>query len=363
MRPATLVVLALAMAVLAPQTCMTLFAGAASVLLECVPYLLIATIAARLAPFLGCGCGAGPSARSLPAALATAALFGIPVALARLIAALLVARAQSRHVHDERIDPLAEVQRLAPAALLAAAIAAFAPVLPLQATPPLLAFVAGAALGIVASPCALGGVALAAALRTSAPLAAAGLLCTAGIADIYAWRHAQRAQRARDSWAYAMLAIACALVAARGGGAFVHPRMTIPLALCALYCAYLAWLSRDASTRCVRWVAAAILAAVVIGAPAPVYRATETTLADAFAGERVDFTGVAVAQHTLVRYAITCCRADAAPVALVLDRSVTPFDGRWMRASGIIEDDDGALRLRVERIRPVAPPLDPFVYR
>jgi uncharacterized membrane protein YcgQ (UPF0703/DUF1980 family) len=105
---------------------------------------------------------------------------------------------------------------------------------------------------------------------------------------------------------------------------------------------------------------------VIIGAPQPAYRATETTLADAFAGERVDFTGVAVHERTtsaLVRYAITCCRADAAPVALALDRNLASFDGRWMHARGVIEDDGGALRLHVAELAPVAPPSDPFVYR
>jgi len=359
-RPAIYVALTIALAAIAPQTAMALPAAAASVVLECLPFL---ALPAAIAPFAGCGCGAGPSARSIPAALATAAIFGMPAALARPLAATLVARMRPVHGHAAQNDPLAGLQRLAPAALAAATIAAFAPALPLHAMPPLLAFAAGAALGMVASPCALGGVALAAALRASAPFAATGLLCTAGIVDIYAWRRAARDERARDPWACTMLAIACALVALRAGGAFVHPRMTVPLALTALFFGYLAWRSRGERAPSARWIGAAVLAAVVIGAPAPVYRATETTLAGAFAGERVDFTGVAVADRTLVRYAITCCRADAAPVALVLDRSVARDDGRWMHASGVLAEENGMLHLHVEHITLVAPPLDPFVYR
>jgi hypothetical protein len=372
-RPWSAILLAIAAAAIAPQTTMSVGAGAVSVLLESLPYLAGAALCSRpigpyasaLVAYAGCGCAAGPSARSIPAAIATAAIFGLPVAIARLVAGSLLGRFGAHDPHETAFDLLDEVQSLAPAALLAAVVMTFAPLTPLHALPPVVVFVSGALLGAIASPCALGGVALAASLRASAPLAAMGALCTAGLFDVYVWR-LPRIRDARDPWAYGLLALACALVAARAGGTFVHPRLVVPLALTALLCLMLAWRGRSQRARAPRIVVATMLAVIVIGAPAPVYRITETTLADGFPGERVDFTGVAVYQShasALVRYAITCCRADAAPVVLALDRDLARFDGRWMHARGALESHDGALRLHVERLVPIIPPADPFVYR
>jgi hypothetical protein len=365
------ILLVLACAAIAPQTVMSILAGAVSVVLEALPYLagaaLLAPLAGRYArgvvAYAGCGCGAGSSARSIPAALATAALFGPLVATARVASASITARILSARDHAES-DVLGELINLVPSALLAAAIMLLAPMLPLHSAHPLLLWLAGALLGIFASPCALGGVALAAALRASAPFAAAGILCTAGVLPQFRLPHAHRI--VHDPLAYLLLAASCAIVAARHGGALVHPRLTIPLALCASYCAIQAWRYRACAGLAARPIAAAALAIIIIGAPQPVYHATETTLADAFPGEHIDFTGVAVNDHArslLVRYAITCCRADAAPVALVLDRDLSRDDGRWLRARGTIEADGSALILHVAELSPVAPPSDPFVYR
>jgi hypothetical protein len=361
----------IALAAVAPQTLATLSASAVSVLLESVPYLAVATaltplvgrFAHTLVAYTGCGCGSGPSARSIPAAIATAAIFGTTIALARVLLASVIARV---HRHHEEVDGdlLSELVGLVPSALLAATIMQLVPMVPLHHLHPLLLWCAGALLGLAATPCALGGVALAASLHASAPIAALGVLCTAGIVPGIRVRHTNASSA--DPIAYGLLALVCALIAAHHGGTLVHPRMTIPLALCAIYCAVVAWRSRAHTACAPRWIAAVALAVVIIGAPQPAYRATETTLADAFAGERVDFTGVAVHERTtsaLVRYAITCCRADAAPVALALDRNLASFDGRWMHARGVIEDDGGALRLHVAELVPVAPPSDPFVYR
>jgi hypothetical protein len=365
------ILLAIAAAAIAPQTTMAVGAGAVGVLLESLPYLAAAALCSRLigryagalVAYAGCGCAAGPSARSIPAAIATAAIFGLPVAVARVAVASVISRFVRTHDHGARDDVLGEIVSLIPAALLSAAIMLMLPSLPRHNLPAPVLFVGGALLGVVASPCALGGVALAASLHATAPFAGAGVLCTAGIVP-HAWRrHSHGALH--DPWAYGALALACALVAVHHGEALVHPRMTIPLALTAFMCLLLAWRFRACYAQTARLVAAAALAAIVIGAPVPAYRVTETTLADGFAGEGVDFTGVAVAEHgasALVRYAITCCRADAAPVALALDRNLARFDGRWMHASGVLESHDGALRLRVERLAPIAPPSDPFVY-
>ncbi len=351
---------------------MALCAGTASVLLESLPYLTLAAVcspllgryARVLVAYAGCGCTAGPSARSIPAAIATAALFGLPVAAARVVVASLASRMTTVQHHDAHVDVLGEVAGLIPAALLAAVIMLVLPVLPIAALPVAVLFIGGAILGVVTSPCALGGVALAASLHARAPVAAAGVLCTAGLLPNVWRRHAHDAMH--DPWAYAVLGLACALVATQHGGMLVHPRMTIPLALTACMCLIFAWRVRSRRARAPRWFALATLAAVVIGAPAPSYHGTETTLADGFAGERVDFTGVAVTEHSssaLVRYAIICCRADAAPVALALDHTLAGVNGRWMRARGTLERDGAQLRLHVEQLTPIAPPADPFVYR
>jgi hypothetical protein len=365
------IVLVIGLAAVAPQTVMTIGASAVSVLLESLPYLAIATaltpLAARyahaLVAFAGCGCGRGPSARSIPAAIATAAIFGAPVALTRVVLASLVARIRPSGDCGHG-DVLGELQHLVPAALLSALVMLNVPALPLRGVHPAIVLLCGALLGVAASPCALGGVALAAALHANAPFAAMGVLCTAGIVPNVVRRQVHAARH--DPLAYLLLAAACGTIALHHGGTLVHPRMTIPLAVCGIYCAILAWQHRALASRAARLIAAATFAVVIIGAPAPDYRATETTLADAFAGEHVDFTGVAVherAVSALVRYAITCCRADAAPVALALDRNIAGYDGHWMRARGVIENDAGTLRLHVADITPVAPPSDPFVYR
>jgi len=371
MRLGSAILLAIAAAAIEPQSAMVVGAGAVSVLLESLPYLALATVcssligrhARALVAYAGCGCATGSSARSIPAAIATAAIFGVPAAVARVAAASVMSRFVRTHQHDTQIDVLGEIVSLMPAALLSAAIVLMLPLLPLHNLPAPALFVAGALLGVVASPCALGGVALAASLHATAPLAATGVLCTAGIVPNVWRRHTH--SLLHDPWAYGALALGCALVAARHGGAFVHPRMTIPLGLTALVCLLLAWHFRRHRARAPRWLAFAALAAVVVGAPAPAYHATETTLADGFAGERVDFTGVAIAEHresALVRYAITCCRADAAPVVLALDRNLDYLNGRWLRAQGTLRCDGSQLRLHVEALTPVTPPADPFVY-
>jgi hypothetical protein len=364
---------AIAIVAVAPQAAMAVSAGTTSVVLEALPYLVAAAIgsacigryARSLVAYAGCGCTAGPSARSIPAALATAALFGPPAALARLAAASLVARFAHAHDHDAPVDVFGELAALVPAALLSAAIMLTLPSLSLRALPGPALFIGGALLGIVASPCALGGIALATSLHVAAPIAATGVLCTAGIVpNVWRRQHAPRALH--DPWAYGALALACALVAARHGGTLVHPRMTIPLALCAIACLLFVRHFRRHRARLPRRLAFAALAAIVIGAPAPPYHVSETTLADGFPGERVDFTGVAVSlsgASALVRYAITCCRADAAPVALALDRNLAGVNGHWMRAQGTLQRDGSQLRLHVKSLTAIAPPGDPFVYR
>jgi uncharacterized membrane protein YcgQ (UPF0703/DUF1980 family) len=63
-----------------------------------------------------------------------------------------------------------------------------------------------------------------------------------------------------------------------------------------------------------------------------------------------------------VRYAITCCRADAAPIAVRLERPPAYAAGTWLRVDGIMEDRGGAMQLKTRRVDRVAAPNDPFVY-
>jgi uncharacterized membrane protein YcgQ (UPF0703/DUF1980 family) len=65
----------------------------------------------------------------------------------------------------------------------------------------------------------------------------------------------------------------------------------------------------------------------------------------------------------LVRYAITCCRADAAPVVVRLDRAPRFATGSWLRVDGRIESIGGNLRLIADSAQGIAPPTDPFIYR
>lgn len=86
---------------------------------------------------------------------------------------------------------------------------------------------------------------------------------------------------------------------------------------------------------------------------------------DLFAGERLSFTGALVrgaGSSAVVRYAITCCRADAAPIAVRLERAPPYTTGTWLRVDGVLEDRAGAIELKAERIARVAAPGDPFLY-
>jgi len=80
-----------------------------------------------------------------------------------------------------------------------------------------------------------------------------------------------------------------------------------------------------------------MLAGALLGAPAPAYRETETTMTGLFAGEHLTFTGALVregAHDAVVRYAVTCCRADAAPVVVRLTRRVAYANGSWFAWTG-----------------------------
>jgi hypothetical protein len=352
-----------------------LLVTSAATLLESAPFILAAAALVRvplrwssqMVPYLGCGCGAGPSARSLPAAAAACLIFGPFVAGARLAAAIAVDRlllkpAPCSHRGDSLLNQLAMV---APLAIAGAVAVSFAPVLFDARASRFLSFAAGALAAIIISPCGIGTIGFAAALRGTLPAAAAALLCVAGIFDLRTWMRSSHATDNHDALAYAIAAISCALVAARGGAQLVHPAVALALWPCAIACAMFAYRYRFEQHARLRIPPLIMLAGAVLAAPPPEYHATETSLLDAFAGERVDFTGKITQTGdatTLVRYAITCCRADAAPVVIRLASSA-PWAHGWMHARGVLVQTSGGLRLRADSLSAVAPPADPFVYR
>lgn len=353
-----------------------LLVTSAATLFESAPFILAALVLtqtplrwnARMDAYLGCGCGVGPSARSLPAAAATWLVFGPLVAGARLAGALLVARFQHAHhaCNDHRASLLSELELLVPLAALGAAATLLLPAIAGAHTSRATAFALGAAAAFVTAPCALGTVGLAAAVRSVLPAAAAGFLCVAGIVDVRTWLQRRTAAFEHDALAYAIFALACAIVAARGGGALVHPKLALALWPCAIAGAFCAHRFRNEQSGRLRIAPIVMLSGALLAAPPPEYHATETTLGDAFAGERVDFTGVLTRTGdaaTLVRYAITCCRADAAPMVIRLLNAPPANIRGWMHARGTLVVRGNDLRLRADKLSPVAPPPDPFVYR
>lgn len=357
-----------------PDSLRGALATSASSLFEATPFVLAAAIAARLVrrphatAFLGCGCGAGPAARSLPAAAATCMLFGPLIAAARFFAAVLVARALARHrPHEacahEPVDLLGELAALLPAALLAGAAMQYGTALDPSHLPAPLCALAGALLGFAAAPCALGAVAVAGALHARSPLAAAAFLCIAGIIDLRAFSTRPHVAARHDALAYVALATALAIVALRHGDSLVHPGLSPWIGVSAAVALGGAIAHRRRLEPARRAAPLVMLAGALVAAPVPVYRATETTLTGLFPNERLTFTGALVRNagaSALVRYAITCCRADAAPIVVRLERSPPAATGSWLSVDGRIGND---LRLVAEHVRAVAPPSDPFVYR
>jgi hypothetical protein len=348
---------------------------AAAALLEAAPFLLASAAIAdgplrrivRLRPFFACGCETGPSARSLPAAAATWLVFGPLVAGARLAAAIVAARATRTGTRDcpHEASPLSSLHAMLPVALCAAVGATLFPSFAGFRHDGLQVAVAGALFAFFSAPCAIGAVAFAAMLRSTMPSAAIGYLCVAGIVDARSFMRARVRGDSHDAVGYALLALACACVSAHRGSGLVHPLIALALAPCAAGSALAAYRFRSRSCAKLRIAPALMLAGSMLGAPLPQYHATETTLADAFAGESLDFTGVITrtgSAVTLVRYAITCCRADAAPMVVRLESSPRGLRG-WVRARGVFVQSAGNLELRTKSVEPVTPPADPFVYR
>jgi len=217
-----------------------------------------------------------------------------------------------------------------------------------------------------ASPCGFGAIALAVTLHRTAPLASAAVLCVGGVCDLRALRFLRARVALHDAPAYAIAAAACFLLARHHGNTLVNPRFDIPLFCRAAALAYLAWRRRTDRAPLARWAPLLVFVMSILSAPPPAYFATETTLGDAFAGEPLTFRGVLASAngHTsLVRYAVTCCRADAQPVSVRLTTPLRETDGAWISARGRLVTSSGGLALHVERYDRVAAPADPFLYR
>lgn len=377
---------------LPPATRATAFAATAGILFEAAPFVLAAALvppgrAARALALLGCGCGRrGPGALGFPAFGICLLAFGPLVAFARAVAALALAlgrRSRGHALQLEGADPLHELARIAPSAFAGALLAeALRGGVVLGAGPPAvrlaLEVVAGAALGIVL-PCATGAVAIAAGLRAAAPGVALGLLVTAGIVAIATPRPvgvamptaAPAGGSARVG--LAVLALACATLALHGPSGFVNPRFLVPLGAAAAGAALLAARPHLAPTRArAPWaVPALLILALAFGSPVPDRPTLQTILDEPVAGEAVRFVGALAAPEarrtapsSLVRYVITCCRADAQARSVRLDRTLPGPPGTWYTVDGRLAlDRTGAFVLRVGTQRPIQPPRDPFEYR
>ena len=379
MRTAFFVAAIVGGAAISPGVLFGVLATAASTLFEATPFILAGIALGRVArcenaaAFLGCGCGSGPAARSIPAAAVTWIVFGPVVAIARLLAATAVARVMlSRWPAVQREAPhrhnhlLGELAALLPAALIAGASMQVSLFARASNVSPFAQLAGGALLGFAASPCGIGAAAVASALHQRAPLAAGAFLCVAGIVDVRALVRRSRRLPDRDAVATSVLALALAIVGLRHGDALVHPALAFPLLCCAAACAAAAVLFRYRRDVRALPAPALMLAGALVAAPPPAYRATETTLSGAFPGEHLTFTGTLVrTAHSaaLVRYAITCCRADAAPIVVRLSQRPPFASGTWLRAEGYVGMAGGDVRLVTRRIDRIAPPADPFTYR
>jgi hypothetical protein len=362
-----------AVAVVPGDVVRSVLAGAASALFEALPFLVLAMGLRRLLPlaaiaFAGCGCTPGPSARSIPAAAALWLSFGPSVALTRLLAGCAVARLTYERQprsgvcgHSNGGNLLAELNALVPAALAAGLLQCLGSWEPARVAP-WLQFAGGALIGAVTAPCGLATAALATSLHVRAPVAAAGLLCTAGVFDLRSFARRSRAA-ADDALAYAALAVASIALGLHRGAGFVHPVLGVTLLPCAAISVVAMMRFRKHTAIAVRIAPAIMLAGAFAGSPPPQYRATETTMAGLFAGEQLTFTGTLSNRDVLVRYAITCCRADAMPVAVRCTRKLPFADTTWVRVNGTVVERNGAFLLDVSDARQIATPTDPFVYR
>jgi|ERR1700688_64385 len=379
--PGTLVPACVVLALIAsvpPVSLAGALAAAAGTVFEAVPFVVGAALLPRVRllrflPALACGCGGVlPAALALPALALTWISFGPAVTVARAAAALIVGFVRLRRSSAPRLeaaverDPLAELTTLAlasgSASLLAELIRAHV-VLAHGLVGAAASLSLGAFVGIIA-PCATTGVGAAIALRAADPWAAFGLLATSGIFSLRTPRSA--APQVRDArFPFALLGFACVMVWACGARGFLNPRFALVLPSGALMAGIAA--IRRSPTRSIASFAAPamVLSALVLGSPPPL-DSTATVPVDLYPGRAVAFTGRIARSDssttTLVRSAILCCRADAQQLSLTLDRRLAAKPGTWVDVRGVALARNRSLVLRVDSIRVVTPPEDPYVY-
>jgi hypothetical protein len=367
-----------------PATLANVVATAASTLFEAAPLLLIAASLGPALPgglrhwpvaLLGCGCGKLPGALSLPATALCWFSFGPAVALGRWSAAFSGVALFRRHGVSNEHEPRVFEQLTAVAgfsllgALMSAALrsAMFGDVLAAAPAPAL--FLIGVTTGMLA-PCTLGSIAFAASVHATMPALAGGVLWSTGLFALPLPRAqhdpqtpVERGIAARPL--YAAMALACAGVAVRGGAALVHPKLAPWVALGALVAARRALFTRARVPPATAIAVLAMLGTAVSANTSARENAPATAFDALVVGERVHLSAQLAGQTraTLVRYAITCCRADAAPIAVRLDRTLSFRSGTWVAVDGTVVADAGGALVHVLRVRLISAPPDPFLYR
>ncbi|MGP6192624.1 MAG: hypothetical protein ACLPSH_21785 [Vulcanimicrobiaceae bacterium] len=392
-RPAVrLLAVAGVLAIVTPATLQGALASAAGTMFEATPFVLAAhllrgTSLRWLVGMASCGCVRGvPGALSLPATALCWLSFGPWVALARLAAGVLLAMRSgpSRHDGEMGAGPLDELLVIGSGAALASLVVEALRLPGSSYIAPALAIVAGLVTGGfvgVLLPCTSAAIAIAAALRSAVPAASLAVLLTAGLTTpglaatgLTASARSTRAPtsprssgrpQGKGHFALALLAAACGGLALHGGAGLVSPHF-VPVVAAAVPLAVVCGRSARAATPSSWFVPAGLLAALALGSPPPSYVATETTLGDAFPGERITFTGVSYRSGSstiLQRFVITCCRADAVPVAVCTQQPLPVPDGTWLLANGKIVWSAAGPELAVLRWQRLSPPEDPFSYR
>ena len=291
--------------------------------------------------------------------------FGAPIAFARFVVAFISARTFSRRPGDADTSVLSEITAVLPCAIGSGVLAAAFE----NTTHPQLGAFAGVILGLTLgffAPCTLGAIALAATTRHFSMTATIAILAVSGICDLRTFLPAHPTHQRHDTFAYAVGAAACASLAYADGGTLLNPRFTIALWLSSAALAALAWHHRAKRNATLRWAPMLMTAGVLLSHASPAYNVTETTLNDAAAGDALTFRGV-LARHgpedALVRYAITCCRADAQPIVVRLEHAIGERTGQWLEARGTLVEKPAGLALRIRTYRKLDAPADPFLYR
>ena len=299
--------------------------------------------------------------------------FGPIAALGRFLAAFIFMRLRERKCRADRVASPCVLDQLGTIGLLAFFSALFLALIRMQAfglsyrgMPAPLLFAGGIVLGLL-TPCTVGALAAASGLRAGAAPLALGVFCSAGLFPMRRSHPGDKAGTSLDGrLLYGFIALSCGIAAAQSGAGLVHPKLT-PLAALGALSACAAAVRPPVRAGYPALLAAFLMfAGLILHVPPPIYNPGETTLENIYPGQEVRFIGEISGYETpttLVRYAVTCCRADASPLALRLDRRLNERSGAWIEARGVIERDTGGMHLYVRRYRRIAQPSDPFLYQ